>query len=195
MWLEWLIQFGPVTIFFLVFELSGKNFFAATAVFMVTTVVAVGLHFLRSRKVALFPVFGASFVLLFGGATLWFHNSQFLIVRDTLYDGVFGLALLVSLALKRNLLKAFFEPLFAMSDRGWHTLAVRWAVFFLVAAVANEVVRQNFSDGFWVRYKIVNTLVFVAFGFYQFTLTKRERLPEYSNSLGMRVKAPILPHV
>lgn len=194
MWIwEWIIQFGPITLFFLTFELSGKDFFQATAVLIIATAVSVIADYWYSRRIAFFPLFSASFIFLFGGATLLFREPQFLMVRDTLYDLVFGLGILASLAWGKNLLRQFFDPLIAMSDRGWYVLAWRWAIFFLVAATLNEVVRRHFSAEFWVHYKMANTIVFILFGFYQFTLTSRERIVEFSNRLGVRIRQPMLP--
>lgn len=187
MLIEWLIQFGPITTFFLVFEASGQNFFAATAVLMAAVVIATSLSWYRSRKIAWFPVWSASFVLVFGGATLYYTDPQWLIVKDTIYDGLFGFVILVGLAFRKNLLRKFFMPLFAITDKGWHILAVRWALFFLVSAVLNEIVRRTVSPDVWVHYKIANTIVLIGFGLYQLRLTGRERILEEANRLGLRL--------
>lgn len=184
--IEWLIQFGPITSFFVVFEASGKNFFAATAVLMAAVVVATALSWYRSKRVAWFPLWSATFVLLFGGATLYFSDPAWLILKDTIYDGTFGVAILVGLAFRKNLMKKFFIPLFAISDRGWHILAVRWALFFVVSALLNEVVRRMTTPEIWVHYKIANTIVLIGFGLYQLRLTGRERIEEEANRLGLR---------
>lgn len=184
--IEWLIQFGPITSFFVVFEASGKNFFAATAVLMAVVVVATALSWYRSKRVAWFPLWSATFVLLFGGATLYFSDPAWLILKDTIYDGAFGVAILVGLAFRKNLMKKFFIPLFAISDRGWHILAVRWALFFVVSALLNEVVRRMTTPEIWVHYKIANTIVLIGFGLYQLRLTGRERIEEEANRLGLR---------
>ncbi len=187
MLIEWLIQFGPITTFFLVFEASGQNFFAATAVLMAAVVIATALSWYRSGQVAWFPVWSASFVLVFGGATLYYTDPQWLIVKDSIYDGLFGFVILIGLAFRKNLLRKFFMPLFAITDRGWHILAVRWALFFLVSAALNEVVRRTVLPETWVHYKIANTAVLIVFGLYQLRLTGRERLAEEGNRLGLRL--------
>lgn len=187
MFLNWLIQFGPITLFFFVFELTEKNFFVATTILMVATFFAVMAELKERKQLALFPIFSASFIFFFGGATLLFRNPQFLIVKDTLYDGIFSGALFFSLRHKRNLMEMFFWNLFAMSERGWRILAIRWAYFFLLSAFLNELVRRTVEPEVWVWYKILNTLILLLFGVYQFTLIRRERIPEMTNSLGMRI--------
>jgi intracellular septation protein len=135
-----------------------------------------------------FPLWSASFVLIFGGATIYYADPQWIIVKDSIYDGLFGFIILVSLAFRKNLLRKFFMPLFAITDRGWYILAVRWALFFLASAALNEIIRRLVSPEVWVFYKIANTLVLIMFGLYQLRLTGRERLSEESNWLGLRLK-------
>lgn len=188
--IEWIIQFGPITSFFLVFEASGENFFAATSVLMAAVVVATAFSWYRSGKVAWFPLWSACFVLIFGGATLYYADPQWLILKDSIYDGLFGLAILLGLAFRKNLLQKFFMPLFAITERGWHILAVRWALFFLASAALNEVVRRTAAPEIWVHYKVANTIVLIAFGLYQLRLTGRERLDLEANRLGMRLSHP-----
>ncbi len=187
MLIEWLIQFGPITAFFLVFEASHQNFFAATTVLMAAMVVMTAWSWYRSKQVAWFPLWSAAFVLIFGGATLYYTDPQWLIVKDTIYDGLFAFAILVSLAFRKNLLRKFFMPLFAITDHGWHILAVRWALFFLLSAGLNEVVRRLVVPEVWVYYKIANTIVLIVFGLAQFRLTGRERIEQEANRLGLRL--------
>lgn len=186
MLIEWLIQFGPITLFFVAFELGGRDFFFATSILMVAIVMATVASIVRDRRIPWFPIYAAAFTLVFGGATLYLRDPHWLMVRDTLYDGIFGLIILVALSMKKNILRTFFLPLFALTDRGWQILAWRWAVFFLVNAVVNEMARRFLSVDAWVYFKMIATLVLIAFGVYQFTLTRRERLIEESNSFGMR---------
>lgn len=189
MLIEWLIQFGPITGFFVAFEWSDRNFFLATNVLMAAVILATVASMVRDRRIPWFPLYAAAFTLVFGGATLYWHDPHWLMVRDTLYDGIFGLIILVALSMRKNILKTFFLPLFALTDRGWQVLAWRWAVFFLIMATANEVSRRFLSVEAWVYFKVIATLMFVVFGVYQLTLTRRERLPDESNSLGMRRRA------
>ncbi|TXG78795.1 hypothetical protein E6Q11_00350 [Candidatus Dojkabacteria bacterium] len=183
---EWLIQFGPISTFFITFKLSGNNFFLATLVLMVGIIVGTTASVIRDRRLPWFPLYTAFFTLFFGGATLYFRDPHFLMVRDTFYDGIFGIVILIALSMKQNILKTFFLPLFALTERGWQVLAWRWAVFFLVMSTANEIVRHLVSPEIWVYFKVLSTVTFIVFGVYQLTLTHRERLPEESNRLGMR---------
>ncbi len=186
MLIEWLIQFGPISTFFLTYELSGGNFFVATSVLMAGIILATTVSILRDRRLPWFPLYSAFFTLSFGGATLYWQDPRWLMLRDTLYDGIFGLIIIITLSMKKNILRKFFSPLFALTDRGWQILAWRWAAFFFFISTANEVARRVLSVDAWVYFKVMATLTFILFGAYQLTLTHRERVPGESNSLGMR---------
>jgi intracellular septation protein len=41
-----------------------------------------------------------------------------------------------------------------LDDDGWRKLSMRWCLFFLTMAVVNEIVRRNFSESFWVWFKV-----------------------------------------
>ena len=41
-----------------------------------------------------------------------------------------------------------------MSERGWQILTFRWALFFIVLAVLNEIVWRNTSTDTWVSFKV-----------------------------------------
>ena len=47
---------------------------------------------------------------------------------------------------------------FELPDIKWNTLAIRWGGFFFVMAILNEIVWRNFSENFWVNYKVFGGL-------------------------------------
>lgn len=79
--------------------------------------------------------------------------------------------------MNKPLLKYMFGGVFAITEKGWAILSLRWAIFFLVLAGINEWVRLTLSPEDWVTAKVFMIIASVVFGSYQFTLTKRERLP------------------
>jgi intracellular septation protein len=67
-----------------------------------------------------------------------------------------------------------FDSLFHLTQEGWRKLTWRWAIFFFVLAVLNEIVWRNFSTNAWVDFKVfgVTPLTFV-FAALQAPLLKR----------------------
>ena len=44
--------------------------------------------------------------------------------------------------------------MFNLTEPGWRLLTFRWAAFFVVLAVVNEIVWRSFSTDFWISFKI-----------------------------------------
>ena len=178
-------EFLPIATFVVVSERFG--FKEGLEALMVTATLAVLLSWFIEKRVPKFGLFASSIILFFGALSLAFHNPFFIIVKDSIYYGIFSLALAIGTLIDRSPFRMFFEDFFAMSERGWNILSTRWAVFFCLLAVGNELVRQHYSPEQWVGYKFWILIVTWIFGFYQFTVIRRERLPE-ANTWGMRMK-------
>lgn len=180
-----LCEFVPIVTFVLASEYFG--FFKAVSALIVATLLSTAISWYTEKHIPKFGITAAISILLFGVLTLIFDNPFFIIVKDTIYYAGFGVALGIGLYLRRSVFKFFFADFFAITERGWKMLETRWAVFFLLLAVANEVSRRVFEPEAWVEYKLAIVVVTWVFGFYQFTLSKKERLPEASE-LGLRIR-------
>ncbi len=171
-----LCEFGPILGFVLAFELS--DFRAGVITMMILVAVAL---FVEKRRYGHYPVFAllsTGTVLFFGGLMLATGLPSLFILRDTLFDAIFGLVLIGSVLIGRPLFRYLFGGVFGLTDIGWRTLTIRWGIFFLCFSALNEWVRQTQSAEDWVLVKIIVIIITVVFGCYQFTLTRRERLPD-----------------
>ncbi len=176
------IEFGPIVVFSILSEKI--DFILATAIFVLLTIVAFIAGLVERKRVAWFPLIVAVLVVGFGLLTVLLENPFFIIIKDTLYNGVFALVLFIGLAFGKGLLKPLFDSLFAMTNRGWKILSYRWAIMFTLLAIGNEIARANLNPTEWVNYKIIATVCTAAFSLYQFKLSKKHRLPE-STEWGM----------
>ncbi len=154
--LKFIVEFGPLLIFFAVYSLYG--IFVATGVFMATSVVALSVGYVKTRRLAPMPLFTAIIVLIFGGLTLYLQDETFIKLKPTMINLLFAAVLAGGLWLKRNPLRVLFGTAFNLKDRGWTILTVRWILFFAAMAIANEIVWRNFSTDFWVNYKVFGIL-------------------------------------
>ena len=62
--------------------------------------------------------------------------------------------LLGGLLFGKPLLGMVFDSLFHLTEEGWRKLTLRWALFFFVLAVLNEIVWRTQSTDFWVDFKV-----------------------------------------
>ncbi len=172
------VEFGPIVAFFLIAE--RVSFLKATLIFVVLTVISLVVGLYEQRRIAWFPLIAGGSIIIFGVLTLIFNSPFFLIIKDTLYNAAFAIVLFIGLARGKGWMKPLFHKLVAMSDRGWRIFSWRWAILFTLLAVTNEFARINLSTSGWVEYKEIATVVTIIFSFYQFTLSKKERLPDAS---------------
>ncbi|TMJ40244.1 MAG: septation protein A [Alphaproteobacteria bacterium] len=156
-----LIEAGPLVAFFLTNWMAG--IFWGTGIFMAATAAALLMSWLLTRKLAVMPLISAGFVAVFGLLTLWLHDDTFIKVKVTLINGLFGIILLGGLFFGQTFLKFVMGEALKMTDEGWRALTIRWGIFFLCVAIANEVVWRSVSTDTWVNFKVALlplTLVF-----------------------------------
>jgi intracellular septation protein len=176
-WLKPFVDYSPLGAFFVAYMIAGL--YVATAALMAVTVVAVGLSLAYERRLPIMPIVTAAVVMVFGGLTLWLKDDRFIKMKPTIVQAVFSAALLGGLLFRRPLLKPLLQSAWQLSDRGWHIITWRFALFFAAMAVLNEIVWRNFSTDVWVNFKIFGilalTFVFTAF---QVPVITRHQLPQ-----------------
>jgi intracellular septation protein len=166
------LDLGPLAVFF--FANSHYGIFVATAAFMVAILAALAVSYALTRHFPIMALVTAVVVLVFGGLTLILHNDTFIKVKPTIIYVLFGGVLLGGLVFNKPLLGVVLDSLFHLIDEGWRKLTLRWAIFFFVLAVLNEIVWRNTSTDIWVDFKVfgVMPLTFL-FGALQVPLLKK----------------------
>lgn len=167
---------GPVLVFVIVYNvvrrfpegqgaLSKENaIYWATGTFMVSVAAAIGWTLSQGRKLPPMLMITGVVVLVFGGLTLYLQDPRFAYYKPTIINLLFATVILGSLAIGRNIWKTAFEHAFQLPDRAWRTFALRWAAFYVVLAVVNEVIWRTQSEDFWSNSKVFLTIP-LAIGF------------------------------
>ena len=182
-----IIEFGPVGVFFIVYYFS--SFQVAALALGISTFFALVTSRAVNKRVPWFAIFSGSITMLTALATYLFTAPWMLIIKDSVYYALFALLLGVSLYMRKAIFKAFFGHIFAIAEEGWRILELRWFAFFIFAAASNEFVRIYLTADEWVLYKQLIVFIFLGFGLYQFRVSMKYPLPE-ADRLGLR-KVPI----
>jgi intracellular septation protein len=177
-------EFVPVIGFFIAAQLF--SFYTATSILMVLTAAALSLGWYFERRLPVLPIISGIFVIISGFITIAYKAPDALIFADSLYYFGMGLTIAIGFVFRTNILKLIFDRVFAMQDIGWRILAVRWIIIFLLGGAINEIVRIFATPEVWVHFKVVKVITVALFGMYQFTLSRKYRIPEESNEWGLR---------
>jgi intracellular septation protein len=151
-----LADLGPLVVFFAFYKL--RDIYWATGAFMIAVTVALGLSWLKTRKVRTMPVVTAVIVLFFGGMTIWLGDPRFIYIKPTIVASLMGLTLLGGLAFGRALLKPLIGSALSMTDEGWRILSKRFALMSLATAGLNELVWRSVTperESLWVWFKFL----------------------------------------
>ena len=149
------------------FHLKGADLvLAGTWGLVVGSGGAVAASLVVRRKLAVLPAVYGTAALLFGGATLIFHDPNIVEMKTTIIDTGLGVLMLGGLALGKSPIRMLMGHAVHLTETGWRKLTLRFGLFFLAMAVGNEVVRHQ-SHELWLAYRtagsIILTFVFAAF--------------------------------
>ena len=169
--LKLVLEIGPLLVFFfgnlrgawLVAQFPALNalggpLFVATALFMAATILSLIISKFVLGHLPIMPFVSGIVVVVFGSLSIYLQDETFIKMKPTIINALFGVALLGGLAFGKSLLGYVFNAAFQLDEAGWRKLTIRWGIFFLFLAVLNEVVWRNFSDNFWVAFKVWGTM-------------------------------------
>lgn len=185
--LKFALEIGPLLVFFFgnirgewlaatfpALSVVGGPLLIATALFMVATVISLVVSKIVFKHLPVMPFVSGVVVMVFGTLSIWLQDETFIKMKPTIVNTLFGVVLLGGLLFGKALLGYVFNAAFNLDEMGWRKLTIRWGVFFLFLAVLNEVVWRNFSDDFWVNFKVWGTMpITLAFTFSQLPLIMR----------------------
>ena len=165
---KFVTDFGPLLIFFSFYYKNDKNLEIAIPPFIIATLIALILVWVKERKIPMVPLVGGILVTFFGGLTIYFDNPVFIYIKPTIINILFGLALIFGRYFTNEpVLKKLMGKSIPLTNEGWELLSKRWIYFFFGLAILNELVWRTQSEEFWVNFKVWGllpiTFIFTAF--------------------------------
>jgi intracellular septation protein len=140
----------------------------ATAVAIVATVLQIAYLLVRGRKVDGMLWMSLGVIVVMGGATIYFHDENFIKWKPTILYWAFALALFVGQVLfRKNLMRKVMEATIQLPDAIWNRVGYAWMVFFAAMGLLNLLVAFvifKADTGAWVSFKLFGfTGIFFAF--------------------------------
>lgn len=177
---KFLFDLFPVILFFIAYKIGSSNpetaqsilsafglhtapggkpgIFLATLVAILATFVQVGWIKLRGRKVDLMLWVSLFIITVFGGATLWLQDENFIKWKPTVLYWIFAVAIFGAAAFGKNLIRSITSKQMELPDAAWRQMNLSWGGFFGFMGIANLWVAYNFSTDSWVSFKLYGTI-------------------------------------
>jgi intracellular septation protein len=163
-WVRYFVDYSALAIFLAAYFITGRDIAQATWALVVGSGIAIVVGLAVERRIAPFPLIAGGAALVFGGASLFFHDPRLLKIKPTVMNGVFAAVLLGGLAMGKHPLKLVLGDSFDMPEAAWRRLTINYALLFLGLAVLNEFVWRTQPEATWVLFRfpgmMVLTLVF-----------------------------------
>ncbi len=150
---------------------------------MIAIVAAMVISRWKLGKISTMMWVSAVLVLGLGSITVFLGDPVYIQIKPTVIYVLFSAILFGGLLRGKALLKYLLEYAFeGVEDAGWRKLSRNWALFFLVMAGINEIIRQPhlFSFSSWLAIKVwgVTALSFL------FTMAQIPMLMRHGLNLG-----------
>jgi intracellular septation protein len=127
----------------------------ATAVAILATLGQVLWLLLRRRHVDTMLWVSLVIIVVFGGATIYFHDEMFIKWKPTVLYWCFALALLgAQLVMRKNLIRSLMGKQMTLPDPVWDKLNLAWSAFFAAIGALNLYIAFNFPLELWVNFKM-----------------------------------------
>ncbi|MGC7402681.1 septation protein A [Pandoraea pneumonica] len=151
--MKFLFDLLPVILFFVAFKFAG--IYVATGIAIAATIAQVIWMWVRHRKVEPMQWVSLGIIVVFGGATILFHNDTFIKWKPTALYWLFAVTLFVAeLMFDKNLIRAMMEKQMALPENLWRSVNFSWALFFLAMGALNLVIAYQFTTDVWVNFKL-----------------------------------------
>jgi len=173
--MKMLFDYFPIIVFFAVFKFltgDGSSEAVKEAMIMATkagigaSFLQVGLYWLKTRKFEKMHLISLALIAIFGSITIALDDPLYIKWKTTILEWVFALVFIGSEYIgEKNLVRRMMDKVMSAPDAVWKKLNLTWAAFFTIMGFVNLYVLYNFSDEFWVNFKLFGmlgmTLVFV----------------------------------
>ena len=152
-----LVDFFPIAIFFVAFKIV--DIYVAPAVAIGATLLQIAYLKKVHGKVEIMQWVSLGVIVVFGGATLIFHDNTFIQWKPTVLYWLMGSSLLISnFVFKRNLMKVFMGEQLVLPDHAWVVLLWSWVGFLTFMGSLNLYVAFNFDLNTWVNFKLFGSI-------------------------------------
>lgn len=158
-WIRYFVDYSALVVFLIGYFATGRNIANATWCLVAGSAIALVVGVAVERRIAPFPLIAGGAALVFGGASLFFHDPRILKIKPTVMNTVFAVILLVGMAMGKNPMRLLLGESFDMPEATWRRLTINYALLFIGLAVLNEFIWRTQPEATWVLYRFPGMMV------------------------------------
>ena len=158
-WVRNFVDYSALAVFLIAYFATGRNITTATWALVIGSVVAILVGLIVERRIAPLPAIAGGAALVFGGASLFFHDPRILKMKPTVMNGLFAVGLLGGMALGKNPLRLMLGEAFDMPPKVWRQLTVNFAMLFAGLAILNEIIWRTQPEATWVIFRFPGMMI------------------------------------
>jgi intracellular septation protein len=175
------LDFIPLIAFFI----GAKKFgiLAGAAALLVATLIVYSIHLIKQKgKLDKQQWVTLVLTVFFCGLTLLLKDDIFLKWKSTVINGIFAVALIISVFINKPLLKLAMKTVFTLTPSGWNKLTLAWAAYFILMAGLQYYFAFYTSEQTWIDFKSYGWIpVMLVFMIGQFVVLKNHINPEVTD--------------
>ncbi len=152
------VDMGPLVVFMMAYFLGGKavslagrllgnewclressEMYLAVAAFMPAFAIAFAYSAWKEKRIAPMLLVSGIIIGVLGTLTLVLQNKTFFYMKPTIVYLLFASLLYFGLVTGRNFMRTIFDGALHLEDGSWRVLTIRYSLFFVSLAIANEI--------------------------------------------------------
>lgn len=167
------LDFAPLLAFFGAFQYFKRTnpdeaMVWAAGILGVLAALAITYSWFKHKYLSPVLILSTTLVVIFAGLTFFTGDKIFLFMKPTIVNTLFGIGVIGGVFFKKNIIEMIMGGALKMPIAKWNRLAIRWGLFFFAMAILNECIWRNFSEDFWIKFKVFGFLPLT----FLFTLTQ-----------------------
>jgi intracellular septation protein len=143
--MKFLADFFPILLFFVAYKVY--DIYVATAVAIAASVLQVGAHWLRHRRVEKMHLITLALLVVFGGLTIILQDRAFIMWKPSIVNWLFAAVFLGSHFIgDKPLVERMMSHAIEVPPNIWIRLNQMWVLFFIAMGAANLYVANLFFN-------------------------------------------------
>ncbi|KEI35300.1 septation protein A [Allofrancisella frigidaquae] len=147
----------PAIVFFAIYKVY--DIFYATAALIIVTIAQVIWEYIAHRRIAKMQILITVLVIIFGGATLYFHNEEFIKWKVSIVNWLIGIGLIITTyVMQETPMEKLLKEAVNLNSHKWKVINNMWGAYFVILGTINLFVAYFFSTNIWMNFKLFGLL-------------------------------------